>query len=159
MIAGCEDTSPRRTGAGIVVALLALLGCGDDPTLVMPVCGTAPPLSFDETAEATLGPPAERLDDAYLDFYTTAIETATVVVIEMTSSEFSPLVHLFDAQGRAVAQAFDRWAVGPPETARLIDSLLPGCYTIAASSWSPGDTGEYSIRITAGAGASDPDVP
>lgn len=158
MRARSGDASARRSKAGLAIALLTALACGNDPAAPPPGCGDVPSLTYGVPVEGTLSPSDGRIDGAYVDSYTIRLASGDMAVIEMESDDFSPLLHLFDADGRVVAQAFDRWPDGETETAHLVRSLPAGCYVVAASSWHGGATGSYSLVAFAAADPSDQHV-
>ena len=119
----------------------------------------APVLEPDQAASGSLGPSDDRLEGAYVDFFTLRLDAASDVVIDLSSADFSPLLHLFDAEGRVIAQAFDPWGGGEGETAILTTTLQAACYTVAPSSWSPDETGTYTLVLTEGPGVTTAPIP
>ena len=86
-------------------------------------------------------------------FYSFTLATAAAVEIDLVSSEFDAWLALregADVEGRALVQDDDG---GQGTNSRIATDLAAGRYTIEATSFTPGDTGAFTLTVTAaGAG-------
>jgi hypothetical protein len=130
----------------LVLGLMAALSCADDPTAVVPPCGEAPRLVAGEAVSGTLGPGAARRGGSYVQHYTVWPADSMDLRIEMSSVAIEPFLLLFDASGRAIAQA-----IGEPAPvgghAAILERSLAGCHTVGATTWAPDSRGGYTLRL------------
>ena len=86
-------------------------------------------------------------------YYSFTLETPATVEIDLVSSEFDAWLALregADAEGRALVQDDDG---GQGTNSRIDTALSAGTYTIEATSYAPGETGAFTLTVTAaGAG-------
>ncbi|MGK7313204.1 MAG: hypothetical protein ACN0LA_13275 [Candidatus Longimicrobiales bacterium M2_2A_002] len=137
--------------------LLAATACGGSPTATVPRCGSAPDLVPGDSVDAALGTDSDRFDGAFIDYYTLQLSGPRALRVAQSSSDFDPLLLVFDASGQIIDQAFqeDGSPPGSLETATLTRTFEAGCFLLGASVWDRGDTGGYTLTVrtdTAGAG-------
>ena len=86
-------------------------------------------------------------------FYSFTLETPAAVEIDLVSSDFDAWLALregADVEGRALVQDDDG---GQGTNSRIATELAAGTYTIEATSFAAGDTGAFTLTVTAaGAG-------
>ena len=85
-------------------------------------------------------------------FYSFTLETAVSVEIDLVSPDFDAWLALregADAEGRALVQDDDG---GQGTNSRIATALSAGTYTIEATSYGPGDTGAFTLTLTAAGG-------
>ena len=85
-------------------------------------------------------------------FYSFTLETAAAVEIDLVSTEFDAWLALregADAEGRALVQDDDG---GQGTNSRIGTELPAGTYTIEATSYGPGETGAFTLTVTAAGG-------
>jgi hypothetical protein len=130
----------------LALGLTAALSCADDPTAVVPPCGEAPMLVAGEAVSETLGPGTARRGGSYIQHYTVWPADSMDLRIEMRSVAVEPFLLLFDASGRAIAQA-----IGEPAPvgghAAILEHRLAGCHTVGATTWEPDSRGGYTLRL------------
>lgn len=146
----------RATATLATCLLLATSACGGSPTASVPQCGSAPGLAPGDSVDGALGTDSDRFDGAFIDYYTLDLSDPRGLHVVQSSSDFDPLLLVFDASGRIVGQAFQE--VGSPpdslEMATLTRTFEAGCFLVGASVWDRGDTGDYTLTVrmdTAGA--------
>jgi hypothetical protein len=130
----------------LALGLTAALSCADDPTAVVPPCGEAPTLVAGEAVSGTLGPGTARRGGSYIQHYTVWPADSTDLRIEMSSAAVEPFLLLFDASGRAIAQAIGERAPAGGHAA-ILERRLAGCHTVGATTWAPDSRGGYILRI------------
>lgn len=147
MTAGPDSASPRRWLA--IAVLLAAAACGDAPTGAVPDCGEGAAIAVDGRVEGTLVQGDDRFAGGLVDYYSLQLPYAARLTTALTSTELSPLLLVFDADGDVVDQAFDPYGApdGVEETAHLTRELAAGCHLLGASSWTPGQTGAYTLTV------------
>ena len=153
----CSPTRLARATATLTACLLlAATACGGSPTAAVPQCGSAPGLAPGDSVDGALGTDSDRFDGAFIDYYTLDLSGPGGLRVAQSSSDFDPLVLVFDATGRIIDQGFQE--VGSPpdsiETATLTRTFEAGCFLVGASVWDRGDSGDYTLTVrmdTAGA--------
>lgn len=91
-------------------------------------------------------------DDSYYDAYSFEGRRGQQLLVEMNSSSVDAYLILLSPQGRDIAQDDDS---GGNTNARLTYTLPEnGTYTVLANSYSPRETGEYSLRVATATGNS-----
>lgn len=129
--------------------LLAATACGGSPTAAVPQCGSAPGVAPGDSVDAALGTGSDRFDGALIDYYTLDLSGPRALRVAQSSSDFDPLLLVFDASGEVIDQAFQE--VGSPpdslETAALTRTFEAGCFLIGASVWDRGDMGAYTLTV------------
>ena len=136
--------------------LLAATACGGSPTAAVPQCGSAPDVVPDDSVDAALGTESDRFDGAFIDYYTLELSGSRTLRVTQSSSDFDPLLLVFDEAGEIIDQAFqqDGSPPGSLETATLTRTFEAGCFLLGASVWDRGDMGGYTLTVkpdTAGA--------
>ena len=108
--------------------------------------------------ESFLAPGDPTYEGGHIDFYGLRVDAETTVRITLESAAVGPFLYLFDADAHVVAQAFAPEPAPPEstESAVLLRTLPPGCHVIGASSWSPGETGDYTLAVEKWEGAPFP---
>lgn len=147
LTAGSE--SPRRHRWSLIIAVLALWACGDDPTAAAPGCGQAPPLVLEFPRHERLEAGDRTFRGAYIDDFSLVLDAPLDVEITMFAREFDPFLYLFDERRRVVAQAFapDSGAAGEEVAVTVRRSLPAGCHLVGATAWAPGATGAYTVLV------------
>lgn len=87
------------------------------------------------------------LPDSYIgntEYFSLSVPTTTFLVITMTSWDVDAVLTLYDEYGGLVDQNDD---YGMGSDARLALELAPGHYTLAASSYFTGWTGDYTLEV------------
>ena len=85
-------------------------------------------------------------------FYSFTLESAAAIEIDLVSTEFDAWLALregADAAGRALVQDDDG---GQGTNSRIATELSAGTYTVEATSYGPGETGAFTLSVTAGGG-------
>lgn len=135
----------RRAILRLAVVILALLGCGDDPTAVTPACDQAPRLVSGEPVRGQLSDDDARRAGVPIDYHSLLISDSGVLIVELTATGFDPFLYLLEETGEPMAQAFDR--DGGVETVTLMRAMGAGCYLVGVSGWSPRSRGEYLVTL------------
>jgi serine protease Do len=155
--------SPRGSGGNIgigfaiavdrVQSFLTAVRQGRAPTVAQqsPVLGGGKPaerVSLDSSLiRGLLNKDSSVLpaDNSYFNAYTFEGRAGQRVVVEMSSNEVDSYLILLSPDGRDLAQDDDS---GGGSNARLITALpADGLYTVLANSYSPGETGQYDLRL------------
>jgi hypothetical protein len=140
---------PWRLRTFGAVALLALVGCGQDLTSPPPACDDAPVLTADAPATGNLDAGDARWGGAFIQYWAVYAPVPAHARISMTATTFEPFLLLFDAHGAAVAQAFDPDpAQDGIRMATLEATLAGGCVLVGASAWRAGSRGSYTISLS-----------
>lgn len=123
-------------------ALPLCAGGGDDPSLV---CSELPAAEAGQAVSDALtqDDPSER--GFFYDVYAYQPDAQRTVEITVSSTEIDPYLYVYDAAGSLVAENDDA-AAGAPD-AGLTLQVVPGCYRIEVTSFEPGETGAYTLRI------------
>lgn len=146
MKAASDGARPRRRLTALV-ALLLIVGCGDDPVAPTPSCDRAPALPLGQTLVHTLDENDPNLDRAPVDYFSIRLDTPGLLVVDMSASGIDPFLLIWEEdRATPLAQAYDPTGSGVVRTATLQIVATPGCYLIAASGWEPDTEGEYTIR-------------
>ena len=85
-------------------------------------------------------------------YYSFTLETPAAVEIDLVSTEFDAWLALregADVEGRGLVQDDDG---GQGTNSRIDTALSAGTYTIEATSYGPGETGAFSLTVTAAGG-------
>jgi hypothetical protein len=135
----------RRT-LTVLLAVLAPLGCGDDGVAPLPACAAAPRLVPGQAVTTTFAPGDPRRGGAPIHYYAVLPAGEASVRISMTSGTVDPFLLLLDGGGQVIAQAFDP-VPAQFQRAVLERRLEPGCHLLAATTWSRGLTGPYSLLL------------
>ena len=128
-------------GATVTLSGCDLLGLGDIS------CDGSPQIEVGESINGTLqSGDGQDVDGAWLDAYILPIDTeGTSVTIDMTSSEVDAWLYLLEEDGSVVDVDDDG---GSGLNARITQTLARGCYTIEATTFSPGDVGAYTLSVS-----------
>lgn len=138
--------------AAALVALGALAACGDDnPTSSNPCAlSRAAAIQVGQSLTGNLASSDCHLPDgSYGDLYKLTVATGQTVSISLASGAFSPYVVLEDANGAEVASTGPGSGSGQ---AVLNETLAAGTYYIVANSVNAGETGSYTLSLTAACG-------
>lgn len=129
--------------------LVGAAACGGSSATSVPVCEAAPGLDIGESIQGTLVDGDDTFDGAYIDYYRIRLSPSQQITITHSSSDFDPLLLVFDASGTVAAQDFDRDGRPPGEleTAALTRAFGVGCFLVGASVWDRGDTGAYTLSV------------
>lgn len=133
----------------LIAGLLLVAACGGGPTATVPQCGDPATLLPGDSVDGTLDSADDRFDGAFIDYYTLDSSGVRQFVFTHSSSDFDPLLLVFDASGEIVAQAFQEEGSPPGtnETAALLQTLDSGCFLLGATVWTRGDTGAYTLTV------------
>ena len=116
-----------------------------------PVCATADTIHVGTVETGRLEAPDCEYDDGRLvDGWTLTLADPTAVAIEMGSTDFDSYLILEDSTGLEIA--WDDDGGGFPN-ARLQVDLLAGRYVVRATSYAPGQWGDYTLSAQAVAAA------
>ena len=97
-------------------------------------------------------------EGSYARFYTFTLEQETEVSIDLTSSQDTYLF-LLQGSGRdgTVAEENDDLVSGNTDS-RVVATLAAGAYTVEATTYTAGATGDFTLTITGPAGAAEPPI-
>ena len=113
-------------------------------TACRPGCKRITPRKRSDDCEST------RRSDRYVDYYTFQVEgtSSRQVQIDLESSDDSYLYLISgdDPSGTSYLERDDN--DGPGLDARIIRTLSPGTYTIAATTYDEDDTGYYTLEVS-----------
>ena len=144
-------TARRTTGRLALAALASLAACGGDgptePEEAVPCSETAAQTSIaaGQTVNAALSASDCLLaDDSHADLYRFTLTSARVVQVDLTSSQFDAYLGILDADGELLVDDDDG---GGGTDARIVLTLVAGSYVIVATSFEPGETGSYQLRV------------
>ncbi len=98
------------------------------------------------TGELALGD-ATLEDGSYADNYVMQTEAGMVYTITLDSNEFDAFIQVLDADANPLKAADDR-SPGDTNTTLIIFSPVPTTWTVQANSFSPGETGAYSMAVS-----------
>lgn len=146
-------TAARRTSGrlALAAALASLAACGGDgptePEEAVPCSESAArtTIAAGQTINAVLSASDCLLaDDSHADLYRFTLTSARAVQIDMTSDEVDAYLGILDADGDLLVDDDDG---GGGTDARIATTLAAGSYVIVATSFDPGDTGRYQLRV------------
>ena len=144
-------TARRTTGRLALAALASLAACGGDgptePEEAVPCSGTSAQTSIaaGQTVNATLSASDCLLPDgSHADLYRFTLTSARAVQIDMTSGALDAYLGILDADGEPLVADDDG---GGWTDARIVSTLPAGSYVIVATSFEPGETGSYQLRV------------
>lgn len=103
-------------------------------------------LAFPSALYSTITSDMPRLVDSHVggtEYFSFEVSTPAFLVFTMSSWEIDAVLTLYDEHGELIGQNDD---YGMGSDARLAVELEPGHYTLAASSYFSGSTGEYSLE-------------
>jgi hypothetical protein len=135
----------RSTFSGLLLTVLVLAGCSDLPTAIddrVLGCDRVRSHSIGTSVSGSLDrSDCQLADGAAVDYYRFQLGSARSVRVTMTSSIVDTYVVILDRDGYLVAEEDD----GGAGFSRLTAHLAAGTYYIAATSYRPGDYGEYRL--------------
>lgn len=144
-------TARRTTGCLALAALASIAACGGDgptePEEAVPCAETSAQTTIvaGQTVNAALGATDCLLaDGSHADLYRFSLTSARAVQIDMTSSAVDAYLGILDAGGDLLVDDDDG---GGGTDARIVATLLAGDYVIVATSYDPGETGGYQLRV------------
>jgi hypothetical protein len=137
----------RTTG----LALLALVGCGQDLTAPPPPCDDAPVLTAGATATGVLGTGDARWGGAFIQYWAVHTPVPARARISVTSTAFEPFLLLFDARGAVLHQGYDPDPAQDGLRKAVLDAALDtGCTLVGVSSWRAGTAGAFAVSLSWG---------
>ncbi len=133
--------SPSSTGSYILTATSS--GSGSGPR-------TCPTIALNQNVNGSLTTSdyqSPRQTGSYADCYTFAGNSGDQVIIAMNTSAFWPYLYLLDAGGQVLSYGNGSSDARIPSGGSF---TLPGTgtYTIEATRWASGPTGNYSLMVT-----------
>lgn len=87
----------------------------------------------------------------FADLYNARVETGETIVVEMTSSQFDPYLILRPAGGGAQIDN-DDWEGDRTRSRIEYVATQGGNFEVIATSYAPGESGDYSVTIEVGEG-------
>jgi adhesin/invasin len=115
-------------------------------TGVVAPCPSPGAIPFATTINGTLGTSGCRLASGeFVEFYSFSVTQASVVRISQSSTAFDPYALLLRSDGKPVGEN-DDIALGTLD-AELSAFILPGSYTIGATSYAVGELGPFTLRL------------
>ena len=109
-------------------------------------CLTVPTIALGDTRTGSLvTSDCQYTDGSYVDRYQLTLSGSTAVQIDLTSTAFDTYLIVTNATGTVVAYDDDG---GGGLNSLISATLAAGVYTIAATSYSAGETGAYTLSIT-----------
>ncbi len=87
-------------------------------------------------------------DNSYFDCYVLNVRQAQSIAIRMDSSEFDAYLSLYNGGQCEGSVVFTDDDSGGGTSARILETLRPGTYSIRANSLSANETGAYSLSVT-----------
>lgn len=145
---GIASNSVTLGGRGGQTTIVATAGGATPASITVSTidpCSVLRTLATGATASGTLSSTDCLLNNGILiDYYEFALTTQSGVAIAMNSTSFDTWIDLYDGQGNPVG-ADDDGGVG---TNSLLRAILPtGQYIVGANSFSPGQTGPYTVQV------------
>ena len=103
--------------------------------------------------------PSTSRDGAYARYYSFSLSATSEVTIT-TDSQVDTVLHLLEGAGRTGTSLFDNDDIETGNTNSQIEqSLNPGAYTIEVTTYTAGDTGDFTLTVTGlEAGTGEPPV-
>ena len=147
-----SSTAARRTSGRLsLAALAALAACGGDgptePEAAVACSETAAqtPVAAGQTVNAALSASDCLLPDgSHADLYRFTLTSARPVQVDMTSGQLDAYLGILTAGGALLVDDDDG---GGGTDARIVTTLVAGDYVIVATSFEPGKTGSYQLRV------------
>jgi hypothetical protein len=132
--------------------LIGTLACGGDnggfepePTTSFQGCATVQTIAVGATVTGSLATSDCQLQGSFVDYHELRLDNARTVTITLNSDDLDAFLAVFDrATGNLVAQDDDG---GGNLNARITQSFAAGTYVIAATSFDPNETGQYSLVV------------
>lgn len=123
-------------------ALPLCAGGGDDASLV---CSELPTVEVGQAVSGALtqDDPSER--GRFYDVYAYQPEAQGAVDITVSSTAVDAYLYVYNAAGDLLAENDD--ATADSRDAGLVFQVVPGCYRVEVTSFGPGETGPYTLRI------------
>ena len=106
------------------------------------------PISLGQTVDGVLEASDDRTrfgDGSFADNYELTLTTAQTVTIEMGSSAFDTFLFVYDSAENPVGEDDDGGTGG---NSRLELTLPAGTFIIEATSFTPGDSGAYTLSVS-----------
>lgn len=134
-------TTTLRAQVGAGSASLALTVAED----LFANCGMRT-IAIGATHNGTLGQgPCVLNDGTFIDLFELTVTAQRTVTINMTSSAFDTYLILWDRVGNWLTENDD---ISESNTnSRIVRSLAPGRYVIAANAYSEGESGAYTLTV------------
>ena len=145
-----SGTAQGRTtlaaGSYVVYVLPDGHGIGSYQLLVEEVACEAPrPITIGEAVEGTLDESdCVRAGGAFRDAWSLELETERSLRIDLASADLDAWLSVTDVDGVEIARDDDS---GPGFDSSLSITLGAGRYTVLASSFGPGDMGDYNLSV------------
>ena len=156
----------RSGGLGSQVASVAPtpanpLGPAPTPIAPTPVPTPLSPVDGDLllSEHGALGPGNETLDSGeYLAFHQVELTVGAPVAIELSSSAFDVYLAVLDPSDQIVLEVDDSPGYGS-DVAEGFAPAVSGRYTLVVTSYAPGETGDYLLKVAASSAAVGPTAP
>jgi hypothetical protein len=144
------DAAMFRFALLLTATLLALSSCAPATVAAFP---------GDGNADGRLSSNDPRLDSGeFFESYSYAGQAGQLLTISLQSSEFDPYLMMLDPEGEKVAEIDD--SIGHGHNIVLsINLAVTGSYTIVVTSFEPGESGSFSLKLSSGSSGTPAPAP